>query len=148
MNIKQTTIRAYGPADKRRLLDIWHRASLKAHHFLPPELLAEHKQMVGEIYLAKAETFVAIRDALPIGFIGLLGKHIGGLFIDPACQGGGIGRLLVAHALHLKGELELEVYARNEGACDFYRRLGFIETGRRPIDDNGLPFELIALRLE
>jgi putative acetyltransferase len=147
MNIKQTTIRAYGLADKQRLLDIWHRASLKAHHFLPPELLAEHKQMVGEIYLAKAETFVAIRDALPIGFIGLLGNHIGGLFVDPDCQGGGIGRLLVAHAMRLKGWLDLEVYARNEAALAFYRRLGFVETGRRPIDDNGLPFELVALRL-
>ncbi|MGY6708519.1 MAG: GNAT family N-acetyltransferase [Rhizobiaceae bacterium] len=147
MNIEDITIRAYGPADKQRLLDIWHRASLEAHHFLPPELLAEHKQMVGEIYLAKAETLVAIRDFLPIGFIGLLGNHIGGLFVDPVHQGGGIGRLLLAHAMRLKGWLDLEVYARNEAALAFYRRLGFVETGRRPTDDNGLPFELVALRL-
>lgn len=147
MNNEPITIRAYEAADKPRLLDIWLRASLKAHDFLPPELVAEQKRLVGEVYLTKAETFVATRAGLPVGFIGLLDKHIGGLFVDPDRQGGGIGRLLVAHAMSLKGALDLEVYARNQAALGFYRRLGFVETGRRPTDDNGLPFELIALRL-
>lgn len=146
MNSNSIAIRAFRPADKARLLDIWYRASLEAHHFLPKELLAEQKTVVGEIYLAKAETFVAVQGQLPVGFIGLLGSHIGGLFVDPGLHGAGIGRLLVAHAMKLKGELDLEVYAHNEGACGFYRRLGFAETGRRPEDDNGLPFELIAMR--
>jgi ribosomal protein S18 acetylase RimI-like enzyme len=147
MNTNIIAIRTYDPVDKPRLLDIWHRASLKAHGFLPHDLLAAQKQMVGEVYLEKAETFVATSDDLPVGFIGLLGSHIGGLFVDPDCQGSGIGRLLVAHAMGLKGALDLEVYARNEGGRGFYGRLGFVETGRRPTDDNGLPFELIALRL-
>lgn len=147
MNSELITIRAYEPADRQRLLDIWLRASLKAHDFLPPKLLAEQKQVVGEVYLAKAETFVAMQDDLPVGFIGLLDSIVGGLFVDPDQQGLGIGGLLVAHGLALKGELTLEVYARNQAALRFYRRLGFVETGRRPTDDNELPFELIALRL-
>lgn len=147
MNTNIIGIRAYDPADRPRLLDIWHRASLEVRGFLPRELLSEQKELVGEVHLAKAETFVAVRNDLPVGFIGLLGSHIGGLFVDPDRQGGGIGRLLVAHAMSLKGALDLEVYARNEAALGFYRRLGFAEAGRRPTDDNGLPFELITLRL-
>ncbi len=147
MKSEPITIRAYEPADRPRLLDIWHRASLEVHDFLPHDLLSEQKELVGEVYLVKAETFVATREDLPVGFIGLLSRHIGGLFVDPDHQGGGIGRLLVTHAMSLKGALELEVYARNQAALGFYRRLGFVETGRRPTDDNGLPFELIALRL-
>ena len=146
MTTDSIAIRAYRPSDKARLLDIWYRASLEAHHFLPMELLAEQKTVVGEVYLAKAETFVAVHGQLPVGFIGLLSGHIGGLFVDPRLHGAGIGRQLVAHAIELKGELDLEVYARNERARGFYRRLGFAEIGRRARDDNGLPFELIAMR--
>ena len=112
----------------RACVDIWHRASLEVHDFLPHDLLSEQKKLVGEVYLARAETFVVTREDLPIGFIGLLGSHIGGLFVDPGHQGGGIGRLLVAHAMSLKGALDLEVYARNQAALAFYRRLGFVES--------------------
>jgi ribosomal protein S18 acetylase RimI-like enzyme len=147
MNNELITIRAYDPADKQRLLDIWLRASQEAHFFLPADLLAEHKKLVGDVYLAQAETWVATQAGIPIGFIGLLDTHIGGLFVDPTRHGAGIGRMLIEHATALKGELDLEVYARNQSALGFYKHIGFVETGRRPTDDNGLPFELIALRL-
>jgi len=141
------TIRAFEAADTACLSEIWCRASLQAHPFLGRERLREQRGLIEEVYLPQAETWVACLAGRPAGFIGLLDAFIGGLFVDPEQQRGGLGRALVAHALRLKGELSVEVYAANAGARAFYRRLGFEETGRRPEDDNGLPFELVRLRL-
>lgn len=63
------------------------------------------------------------------------------------CQGAGIGRKLIHHAMDLKKELELEVYTDNNQAFVFYKALGFAEISRRAQDDEGLPFENALLRL-
>jgi len=139
-------IRPYRADDKSRLLSIWRAASEIGHPFFSEDQLDEQQHLVGEIYLPKAETWVAQYDGEPVGFIGLLDSFIGGLFVSPEAQGQGIGRALIAHALERKHSLELEVYALNESAVGFYRRLGFVEVSRRPTDDNNLPFEVIRLR--
>ncbi|GGE80998.1 GNAT family N-acetyltransferase [Stappia taiwanensis] len=140
-------IRAFRAADTACLSEIWYRASIKAHSFLGRELLQDQRRQIEEIYLPQAETWAATISQRPVGFIGLLDSFIGGLFVDPAVQGCGIGRALVAHGLQLKQELTLEVYAQNSQAVAFYRHLGFRENGRRPRDDNGLPFENIRMHL-
>jgi putative acetyltransferase len=129
------------------LSDIWLRASVMAHPFLGEARLREERRQIEEIYLPKAETFVASFEQRPVGFIGLLDNFIGGLFVDPDRARQGIGRTLVDYALTQKRELTLEVYAANEQACAFYRAIGGVEIGRRPIDDFGLPFELIRMRI-
>jgi len=139
-------IRAYAPDDKQRLLAIWHAASLKGHPFFTADQLREQARLVGEIYLPRAENWVATLAGNPVGFIGLMDSFIGGLFVDPTRHGLGIGRLLVEHALALKGELTLEVFALNAAAIGFYRHNGFVETGRRISDEHGMPLELVAMR--
>lgn len=140
-------IRAYEPADKEILSSIWFQASLKVHAFLGEELLFEQKEIVEDVYLEQAETWVALSDGKIVGFIGLLEHFIGGLFIHPEAQGHGIGRKLVEHAFKLRGKLELEVFAENQSAYRFYQKLGFVEISRRAEDDSGLPFENIRMRL-
>jgi len=139
-------IRAYQAADKQTLSSIWYRASLEAHAFLGKDLLRDQQKLIEDVYLEKAETWVAVINGEPVGFIGLLDCFIGGLFVDPSAQGYGIGRRLLDHALALKGKLSLEVYADNKGACRFYQRLGFQEISRREEDDNGLPFANIWMQ--
>ncbi|TCQ81895.1 putative acetyltransferase [Ochrobactrum sp. BH3] len=141
-------IRAYEAADKETLSSIWYRASLEAHAFLGVDLLGDQQKLIEDVYLEKAETWVAVVDNKPVGFIGLLDSFIGGLFVDPAAQGHGIGRQLIDHSLAMKGELSLEVYADNERACRFYKQLGFQEVSRRAKDDNGLPFANIEMQLK
>ena len=148
MKNMSVTIRAYEAADKQTLSSIWYRASLEVHAFLGTDLLCDQQKLIEDVYLEKAETFVAVIDNEPVGFIGLLDSFIGGLFVDPAAQGHGIGRMLIAYALELKGELSLEVYADNERACRFYEQLGFQEVSRRSEDDNGLPFANIEMLLK
>ena len=139
-------IRPYRPEDCLRLLDIWRAASEIGHPFFSREQLDEQQQLVGDVYLPQAETWVALSDAKPVGFIGLLDDFVGGLFVAPESHGTGVGRRLVEHALERHGALELDVYALNAGALSFYRRLGFVEISRRPRDDNDLPLEVVQLR--
>jgi ribosomal protein S18 acetylase RimI-like enzyme len=139
-------IRAYRPDDEVRLLAIWRAASLLGHPFFDSAQLDADAITVRDIYLPKAENWVACVDGEPMGFIGLLDNFIGGLFVDPAAHGEGLGRALVDHAQILKGHLELEVFARNLLARGFYERLGFDEVSRRFDEPHGFPLELIKLR--
>ncbi|MDJ0931749.1 GNAT family N-acetyltransferase [Breoghania sp.] len=141
------SIRPYARSDMTVLSSIWFEASREAHAFLGEEFLRSQRAAIEETYLPGADVWVACLNGVPVGFIGLLGSFIGGLFVDPKAQGQGIGRALLAHAQALKGELSLEVYAENTRACAFYRRLGFRETERRARDDNDLPHENIRMRL-
>ena len=134
--------------DIQKLSEIWFHASLKAHPFIGEPRLVEQRQLIEQEYLPKAETWVACWRGEPVGFISLLNRFIGGLFIAPDHQGLGIGRKLIAHALTLKGELALEVYTQNEQAVRFYAALGFTERSRRNVDDFGFPYPNAALQLK
>ncbi|MBK1663299.1 GNAT family N-acetyltransferase [Rhodospirillum rubrum] len=148
MNNPSLSIRAYdGAVDLPRLSTIWFEASLQAHAFIGEKRLREQRRLIEEIYLPKAETWVACSGGSAVGFISLLDTFIGGLFVAPDQQGRGIGKALVAHALARTGELRLEVYTANQQAVSFYTSLGFKELSRRAEDDEGMPFENAALRL-
>ncbi|NUS69444.1 MAG: GNAT family N-acetyltransferase, partial [Ensifer adhaerens] len=128
-------IRAYRPADLEELSAIWFEASITAHAFVGEARLREQRLLIETVYLPKAETWVAIRGGEPAGFVSLLDDFIGGLFVSPRHQGAGIGRLLVSHALQLKGQLRLEVYTANTQANAYYENLGFEDQTRRSEDD-------------
>lgn len=83
----------------------------------------------------------------PQGFIALIGKHIGGLFVDPAAQRCGVGRALVEHAAGRLGTLTVDVYERIATAIAFYRGCGFVPVDRRERDEEGRDFALLTLRL-
>lgn len=140
-------IRPYQADDTQDLTDIWFEASRLVHGFLGEAKLREHRQLVSDIYLPKAETWVACLEGRQVGFMSLLDSFVGGLFVSPEVQNRGLGRALIDHGLRQKGALQLDVYALNQIACRFYRKLGFVETERRSHDKEGLPFEEISMTL-
>tara|TARA_B100000378_G_scaffold274658_1_gene269446 strand:+ start:745 stop:1197 length:453 start_codon:yes stop_codon:yes gene_type:complete len=148
MKNHDVVIRPYAPeGDLKKLSRIWLDASLLAHPFIGERRLLAQRALIEDQYLPSAETWVACVGGHPCGFIGLLDTFIGGIFVAPDRQGLGIGRQLVAHALCLKGKLELEVYTANRQAVAFYIGLGFRELSRRPLDDDGYAFENARLHL-
>ncbi|GGK46063.1 GNAT family N-acetyltransferase [Salinarimonas ramus] len=139
-------IRPYDAArDLERCLAIWRAASEVGHPFLGREALDADADLVRDVYMPRAETYVAEEDGRVVGFVALLDAFVGGLFVDPAAHGRGVGAALVAHAARKQGLLEVEVYAQNAGARAFYTRVGFVETQRRDEDDQGRPHALVRM---
>lgn len=148
MKNDDVVIRPYEPeGDLKKLSRIWLDASLLAHPFIGERRLLEQQALIEDQYLPNAETWVACLNGQACGFISLLDSFVGGIFVSPDCQGLGIGRQLVSHALDLKSVIELEVYIDNRQAVAFYEKLGFQELSRRSRDDEGYAFENARLRL-
>lgn len=60
------------------------------------------------------------------------------IYVSPALQGKGVGTLLWAEAvkfLNPSKETDVELVAYNKSAMHFYERLGFVDTGKRIIDN-------------
>lgn len=128
----------YRALDHAKLVAIWERA-----------VRATHKSVVSEA-LSGMEVWEAVDSAgEPVAFMGLDGKHIEMLFVDVDKHGQGVGRMLVTHAIDLKGnDLKVDVNEQNEGAARFYTRMGFVQTGRSELDGSGNPFPILHLELK
>jgi putative acetyltransferase len=141
-------IRPSRPADGDRVVTIWRDAVDATHHFLTPEDRRAIDLQVQQ-FLPQSKLWLAVdQPDRAIGFMGLAGAHMEALFIDPACHGMGVGRRLVAHALGLHPAITTDVNEQNERAIGFYERLGFVRTGRSPIDDQSRAYPLIHMRLD
>jgi putative acetyltransferase len=140
------TIRASRPSDLPALIDVWSRSVRATHDFLSEQDYREIERSVADEYLPMTGVWVAADEqGRPIGFMGLSGAHIDSLFIDPDHRGTGVGKRLVAHAERISGPLTVDVNEQNQQAVGFYRRLGFVQTGRSPVDLQGRAYPLLHL---
>lgn len=138
--IENLSIRPFvAGTDTSHLSDIWFRASMIAHDFIGEHTLREQKSLMEAVYLPMANTMVACLDDRPVGFASLMDDHIAALFVDPDCQGQGIGKALLRHVENGRNTLSLEVYTDNDSAVGFYRAMGFAVVSTRETDDQGLP---------
>lgn len=142
-------IRPSRPDDAAALFTLWLAAVRSTHDFLTEEDIAFYAGLVRDQYLPAAALLVATDGAdRPVGFLGMSGRKIDTLFVDPAWHGRGIGRALVTRVLEGGPDLTVDVNEQNGAARAFYRRLGFREVGRSALDDNGRPFPLLHLALD
>lgn len=117
-------IRALQKADINSIIDIWLDTNLKAHDFIPAKYWKSNYEMVKEM-LPQAEVYVYENDQKILGFVGLSGEYIEGIFVSGEMQSQGIGKLLVNYIKDRKAELRLNVYQKNTRAIHFYQREGF-----------------------
>jgi putative acetyltransferase len=130
------------------LFEIWRSAVCATHDFLSEQDFQDIAISVAEKYLPDAELWVAVdQQDRPLGFMGMSQAHIDTLFIHPEHRGKGIGRMLLDHARQRAGVLTVDVNEQNEQAVGFYRRMGFVETGRSARDDEGRPYPLLHMNL-
>lgn len=142
------SIRARVHADNPILLDLWHRSVRATHDFLSEDDIAQLLPQVRDRYLGAVDVWVYEDiDDRPLGFIGLVGAQVEMLFLDPRWRGQGIGTRLLDHARELRGALTVDVNEHNPQAHGFYRRYGFTDVGRSPLDGQGRPFPLIHMAL-
>ena len=148
MSSSMTEIRSSRPSDADTILEIWRRAVDATHHFLTPGDRRAIDEDV-QVLLPQLSLWVAVdEDDRPTGFMSMSDLSLDALFIDPLKHGIGIGRALVEFALRSNSYLLTDVNEQNEQALAFYRRLGFKEVGRSPIDGQGRPYPLVHMRLD
>lgn len=117
-------IRAFQPADLDRVAELWLTANLQAHNFIAPAYWMDNLASVKEL-LPQAEVYVCEKDGEILGFAGLNGTSIEGIFVSPNMQSRGIGKSLLDFLKKKKAELRLNVYQKNIRAIRFYEREGF-----------------------
>jgi putative acetyltransferase len=142
-------IRRALPADAGVLLALWERSVRATHEFLTEDDIVGLRPHVAEALGDDALELWVLADAgdVPIGFMGLAGSDIAALFLEPAHRGRGGGRRLVEHAQSLRGgALTVDVNEQNPAATGFYEALGFVVTGRSPLDPAGRHFPMLHMR--
>jgi putative acetyltransferase len=120
-------IRKRREEDLEEILDIWYQASTLAHPFLDDAFVEKVKKDMRELYIPGSETWVYEEKGKVIGFIGMMGNEIGGLFVLPNHHSKGIGTQLVKFILEFHNELEVEVFKENIIGRAFYDKYGFIK---------------------
>lgn len=117
-------IRNFTNTDLEAVMDLWLTTNIQAHDFIRSDYWKENFRKVSEM-LPQAEIYVCEHERRIVGFIGLSGNYIAGLFINKDSQGQGIGKKLLDHVKGGRDIITLQVYEKNGRAIRFYEREGF-----------------------
>ncbi|ANY23706.1 GNAT family N-acetyltransferase [Gordonia terrae] len=142
----EVRLRQADGADTDRLVAVWRSAVEATHHFLTPADIDGLASRLARDFFPAVELVVAEVGGVIVGFSGTADNRLEMLFVDSAAHGRGIGTVLLDHAVERVGIDELDVNEQNPGAVEFYRRRGFDQVGRSPVDSDGRPFPLLHLR--
>ncbi|MDO4281258.1 MAG: GNAT family N-acetyltransferase [Peptococcaceae bacterium] len=123
-------IRKAQAADLDQIADLWLAANIDAHDFIDASYWQSMAPLVrGLLAQSELTIFEAAYGGRILGFVGLDGDQLQGLFVDADVRGQGLGRQLLDAAKKDRAHLSLHAYAKNTRACAFYSREGFIATG-------------------
>jgi putative acetyltransferase len=138
-------IRLSRPAEAERIIAIWRAAVDATHDFLAPQDRRALDQLICEL-LPRMPLWLVVDEAdRPLAFMLIDNGHMEALFVDPVWHGQGLGAALVRHGLNLHPRMTTDVNEQNAQAIGFYERMGFVPTGRSPVDGQGRPYPLIHL---
>ena len=118
------------------VMQIWLDGNIEGHPFIPAEYWQKNAEnarqlmMTSDIYVYETED-----DHRLVGFVGLIGNFIEGLFVHTNYRKSGVGRELIDYVKSFKTYLVLTVYKKNSLAQDFYQQEGF-KTVSEQIDNN------------
>lgn len=135
-------IRAFRREDIDAVARIWLNSNIEAHDFIPAAYWEENLGAVKEM-IPQAEVYVCTDDSVTgteesiLGFAGLYGDHIEGIFIKKEARGHGAGRALLDYLKRKKRRLTLNVYRKNERAVRFYEREMFCIAQETADEDTG-----------
>jgi putative acetyltransferase len=138
----------YNDNHRQQLLSVWEQSVAATHHFLPPADFEEIKEIVATIDFNAFPVFCLLHNNSVTGFIGIADKKVEMLFISPAYIGKGLGRRLMDFAFNELNADEVDVNEQNQGAVNFYRKLGFEVYERTDKDGQGKDYPLLKMRLK
>ncbi|MFD1419955.1 GNAT family N-acetyltransferase [Lactiplantibacillus songbeiensis] len=114
------------PTDQQldQLMSLWLAGNLHAHDFVRADYWRKQAAAVRQA-LPQAILIAALETDQILGFIGLQGNDIAGLFVQPTAQQHGVGTALLDAAKAQHHKLQLSVYVANRNAVAFYHHSGF-----------------------
>lgn len=117
-------IRMFDACDLNQVMELWLNGNIEAHDFIPRNYWESNAPMVRE-QLLQAEIYVYETDGKILGFVGLQGDYLAGIFVDRHARSMGIGGQLIRYVQKIRRTLTLNVYRKNQRAMEFYLREGF-----------------------
>lgn len=117
-------IRKFEKNDIDIIMQIWIKENIKAHDFIAKQYWEENFESVKKM-IPMVEIYVAIYKNEIVGFIGINGNHIEGIFVASNKQGCGFGSALLEKAKENRNTLTLSVFQKNRKAIEFYKKNGF-----------------------
>ena len=135
------------PVDETNILQAAaiHATAWKASHraFCKPDFIERHTTDRQREYLlgkmAEGARVYMLVDEEPVGIVSITGNLIEDLYVLPDMQNRGYGTELLRFVISLCMDIPvLWILENNTGAERLYRRLGFVETGRRHSITDGL----------
>lgn len=117
-------IRKMEERDLNRVMDIWLETNIKTHNFIPQKYWEDNFEFVKGL-ISQAEIYIYEKNKNILGFIGMSGNYIAGIFVKEEEQSKGIGKELLNFVKDIKKELSLNVYEKNIKAVSFYKKENF-----------------------
>ena len=129
-------IRPLRISDMDSVLRIWKTSNLQAHYIVHSGNPARKEELVRKA-MSDAEVWIYESDGRIVGFVGLTGDYIAGIFVETECRSRGIGHALLDFLKKRHLFLLLNVYEKISRAVAFYRREGFECRDRHVEEDTG-----------
>ena len=129
------------------LVDMWEKSVKASHLFLTDDGIQEIKNYVPQA-IQNVETLVVAIENTPVAFMGVENKRLEMLFVHPDYIGNGIGKKLVQLGIENFGINELTVNEQNPNAVGFYEHIGFKTYRRTELDEAGMPYPLLYMKLK
>lgn len=112
-------------ADFPEILEVWENSVRATHDFLEEKDIQYYKPLILNKYLDSIDIY-CVRNEFNkmIAFLGISGKHIEMLFIDPAERGRGLGKQLICFAITQLKTQTVDVNEQNLQTVGFYKKWG------------------------
>ena len=146
--MKMIEIKDRTPLLIEQLLAVWESSVKATHLFLSENEIEDIKKYVPQA-LGEIPHLIIIENEgqVPVGFMGIVERHLEMLFVSHAERGKGLGKKLLRYGIEKYSVDDLAVNEQNPLAKGFYEHMGFKEYKRTEYDEQGNPYPLLYMRL-
>ena len=127
--VLQLQIRLAKPEDLENVVGVWERSRWDAQPWLEERMNYSHEsnlRQFRDVVARECDIWLATEEDKIVGLLAIADEQIDQLYVEPECQGRGIGSALLDHAKALvPAGLWLFTHQANERARAFYERRGF-----------------------
>jgi GNAT superfamily N-acetyltransferase len=125
--LDSTILVPYQPDWLDELVPMWRAGFEAGVGVIDPHPLAVQRQYFLDEVLPNNDVRLAILDGVLVGFVAASAESVAQLYVRVGFHRRGIGTLMLDWAkAQSAGSLWLYTFQRNQGACAFYERNGFI----------------------